>query len=84
MIIPVRCFTCGKVTGNKYERYLELIAANESERYVFFPAPFSSSYASFPRPASNCSARTPAAAIAAPPLTAHPSFPFLFLRVRAQ
>ncbi|KAJ2510822.1 DNA-directed RNA polymerases I, II, and III subunit RPABC5 [Coemansia sp. RSA 1939] len=25
MIIPVRCFTCGKVVGNKWERYLELI-----------------------------------------------------------
>ena len=24
MIIPVRCFTCNKVTGNKYGRYLEL------------------------------------------------------------
>ncbi len=22
MIIPVRCFTCGKVIGNKYETYL--------------------------------------------------------------
>ncbi|KAJ1799917.1 DNA-directed RNA polymerases I, II, and III subunit RPABC5 [Coemansia sp. RSA 2399] len=25
MIIPVRCFTCGKVVGNKWEKYLELI-----------------------------------------------------------
>jgi DNA-directed RNA polymerase I, II, and III subunit RPABC5 len=24
MIIPVRCFTCGKVIGNKWESYLEL------------------------------------------------------------
>ena len=23
MLIPVRCFTCGKVTGNKYEKYIE-------------------------------------------------------------
>ena len=23
MIIPVRCFTCGKVIGNKYDKYLE-------------------------------------------------------------
>ena len=22
MIIPVRCFTCGKVTGNKWDQYL--------------------------------------------------------------
>jgi len=25
MIIPVRCFTCGKVTGNKWFRYVELL-----------------------------------------------------------
>ncbi|KAJ1642489.1 DNA-directed RNA polymerase II subunit L [Coemansia erecta] len=25
MIIPVRCFTCGKVVGNTWERYLELL-----------------------------------------------------------
>ena len=25
MIIPVRCFTCGKVTGNKWNKYLDLI-----------------------------------------------------------
>ena len=25
MIIPVRCFTCGKVTGNKWEPYKEYI-----------------------------------------------------------
>jgi DNA-directed RNA polymerase I, II, and III subunit RPABC5 len=24
MIIPIRCFTCGKVTGNKWERFIEL------------------------------------------------------------
>ena len=24
MIIPVRCFTCGKVIGNLWERYQEL------------------------------------------------------------
>ena len=27
MIIPVRCFTCGKVVGNKWEKYLELLQA---------------------------------------------------------
>ena len=26
MIIPVRCFTCGKVTGNKWEPYQEMLA----------------------------------------------------------
>ncbi|KAK4535087.1 hypothetical protein CDCA_CDCA03G1112 [Cyanidium caldarium] len=25
MIIPVRCFTCGKVIGNKWEEYLHLL-----------------------------------------------------------
>ncbi len=25
MIIPVRCFTCGKVIGNKYESYAKLL-----------------------------------------------------------
>jgi DNA-directed RNA polymerase I, II, and III subunit RPABC5 len=25
MIIPVRCFTCGKCVGNKWEQYLELL-----------------------------------------------------------
>jgi DNA-directed RNA polymerase I, II, and III subunit RPABC5 len=24
MIIPVRCFTCGKIIGNKYEQYQRL------------------------------------------------------------
>lgn len=31
MIIPVRCFTCGKVMGNKWDDYLELIKAGNSE-----------------------------------------------------
>jgi DNA-directed RNA polymerase I, II, and III subunit RPABC5 len=26
MIIPVRCFTCGKVVGDKYRWYLEQVA----------------------------------------------------------
>jgi DNA-directed RNA polymerase I, II, and III subunit RPABC5 len=26
MLIPIRCFTCGKVTGNKWEPYIELLA----------------------------------------------------------
>jgi len=29
MIIPVRCFTCGKVIGNKWDIYLDLIANGE-------------------------------------------------------
>tara|TARA_Y100000589_G_C27177873_1_gene639520 strand:- start:1916 stop:2170 length:255 start_codon:yes stop_codon:yes gene_type:complete len=26
MIIPVRCFTCGKVIGNKYNSYKDLVS----------------------------------------------------------
>ncbi len=26
MLIPIRCFTCGKVLGNKYQPYLDMIA----------------------------------------------------------
>lgn len=31
MIIPVRCFTCGKVIGNKWDEYLDLLQADYSE-----------------------------------------------------
>jgi len=31
MIIPVRCFTCGKVIGNKWETYCTLLQADYSE-----------------------------------------------------
>jgi len=31
MIIPVRCFTCGKVIANKWETYLSLLQADFSE-----------------------------------------------------
>ena len=31
MIIPVRCFTCGKVVGDKYNKYLELIDQYKTE-----------------------------------------------------
>jgi DNA-directed RNA polymerase I, II, and III subunit RPABC5 len=34
MIIPVRCFTCGKVIGNKWETYLSLLQADYSEGCV--------------------------------------------------
>ena len=29
MIIPVRCFTCGKVVGDKYSTYLGLVDASQ-------------------------------------------------------
>ena len=34
MIIPVRCFTCGKVIGDKWEQYMRLLTdshMNEAE-----------------------------------------------------
>lgn len=30
MIIPIRCFTCGKVIGNKWDAYLELLEKDVS------------------------------------------------------
>ena len=35
MIIPIRCFTCGKVIGNKWETYLGFLQAEYTEGYVF-------------------------------------------------
>lgn len=32
MIIPVRCFTCGKVVGNKWEKYLNLLQADYEDK----------------------------------------------------
>lgn len=34
MIIPIRCFTCGKVIGNKWDMFLELVQQNYSEGEV--------------------------------------------------
>jgi DNA-directed RNA polymerase I, II, and III subunit RPABC5 len=31
MIIPVRCFTCGKVIGNKWDNYLRLLQSEYTE-----------------------------------------------------
>src|SRR5689334_1156387 len=31
MIIPIRCFTCGKVIGNKWDTYLSLLQADYTE-----------------------------------------------------
>ncbi|CDO69102.1 hypothetical protein BN946_scf185042.g4 [Trametes cinnabarina] len=31
MIIPVRCFSCGKVVGDKWNAYLELLANDVAE-----------------------------------------------------
>ena len=32
MIIPVRCFTCGKVTGNKWDRFNSLQEEGKSPK----------------------------------------------------
>lgn len=32
MIIPVRCFTCGKVIGDKWEHYLSLLRDGKTEK----------------------------------------------------
>ncbi|CAI6340078.1 unnamed protein product [Periconia digitata] len=31
MIIPIRCFSCGKVVGDLWERYLEAIDSGKSD-----------------------------------------------------
>jgi hypothetical protein len=33
MIIPVRCFSCGKVVGDKWDQYLNLLQQNYTEGY---------------------------------------------------
>lgn len=32
MIIPVRCFTCGKVIGNSYDRYLDMLREGKTPK----------------------------------------------------
>lgn len=32
MLIPVKCFTCGKVIANKYPIYLELVAERKTDK----------------------------------------------------
>lgn len=32
MIIPVRCFTCGKVIGSAWERYLRMLNSGKGAR----------------------------------------------------
>ncbi|RKO97775.1 hypothetical protein CXG81DRAFT_15710 [Caulochytrium protostelioides] len=31
MIIPVRCFSCGKVVGDKWDKYLNLLSQDVNE-----------------------------------------------------
>jgi DNA-directed RNA polymerase I, II, and III subunit RPABC5 len=35
MIIPIRCFSCGKLIAHVYEPYLELIEKGESAKSAF-------------------------------------------------
>ena len=32
MIIPIRCYTCGKVTGNLWDRYLGYLQQGKNEK----------------------------------------------------
>lgn len=34
MIIPVRCFTCGKVIGSAFEEYVRRVGMGESSKEV--------------------------------------------------
>ena len=33
MIIPVKCFTCGKILGNKYRFYVREISKRKIEKF---------------------------------------------------
>ena len=35
MIIPVRCFTCGKVIGNKWDKFFERIQTETPMQEIF-------------------------------------------------
>ena len=35
MIIPIRCFTCGKVIGNKWHKYLQLLEEQKEMADIF-------------------------------------------------
>lgn len=44
MIIPIRCFTCGKIVGNKWEAYLRLLQSEYTEGWDEKLSYFASSY----------------------------------------
>jgi DNA-directed RNA polymerase subunit N (RpoN/RPB10) len=48
MIIPIRCFTCGKVIGNKWDQYLKLLEAEYSEGYVSIACEFHTNQCELP------------------------------------
>lgn len=35
MIIPVRCFTCGKVIGDKWLKYVELVEEYDAKKGIY-------------------------------------------------
>ena len=35
MIIPIRCFTCGKIIGNKWQKYLKLLNEQKNMSEIF-------------------------------------------------
>lgn len=35
MLIPVRCYTCGKVVGDKWEHYNDLLSQGKKEKEAF-------------------------------------------------
>ena len=35
MLIPVRCYTCGKVTGNKWDHYNDLLKSGKTQPQAF-------------------------------------------------
>jgi len=35
MIIPIRCFTCGKLIGDKYEKYKKLKREGKNPNEIF-------------------------------------------------
>ncbi len=35
MIIPVRCFTCNKIIGNKWEKYNSILKSGETSNVAF-------------------------------------------------
>jgi len=34
MIIPIRCFTCNRVLGSKYKKYIEIIASETNTENI--------------------------------------------------
>ena len=35
MLIPVRCYTCGKVVGNKFDHYKDLLTSGKTQPEAF-------------------------------------------------